>query len=149
LFREFAVTLSMTILVSAVVSLTLTPMMCARLLKQKPPAQQGRLFRASENIFQSIVNFYDRTLKFVLNHQLATLLVAIGTIGLTGFLYLAIPKGFFPVEDTGVILGVSEAPQGISFTRMADRQQKLAEVILKDSAVASLSSFIGVDGTNV
>src|SRR4051812_38705009 len=149
LFREFAVTLSATIIVSAVVSLTLTPMMCARLLKHKPAEQQGRLYRASERIFQSIINFYERTLTFVLRHQTATLFVAIATIALTALLYIVIPKGFFPVQDTGVILGVSEAPQGISFTRMAQRQQKLAEVILKDSAVSSLSSFIGVDGTNI
>src|SRR5439155_25939917 len=138
-----------TIVVSAVVSLTLTPMMCARLLKHKPPEKQGRLFRASENIYQSVVNFYERTLRFVLKHQFATLLIAVATLAATVLLYVIIPKGFFPVQDTGVILGISEAPQGISFTRMADRQQKLAEVILKDPAVQSLSSFIGVDGTNI
>jgi multidrug efflux pump len=148
LFREFAVTLSVTILVSAVVSLTLTPMMCARLLKHKPESERGPIYRASEHVFQSIINFYERTLKFVLQHQLATLLVAGGTLAATGLLYIVIPKGFFPVQDTGVILGVSEAPQSISFTAMAERQQALARVILKDPAVESLSSFIGVDGTN-
>ncbi len=148
LFREFAITLSVTILVSAVVSLTLTPMMCARLLHHKPESEQGRLYRASEHVFQSIINFYERTLKFVLEHQFATLLVAAGTLAATVLLYIVIPKGFFPVQDTGVILGVSEAPQSISFTAMAERQQALARVILKDPAVDSLSSFIGVDGTN-
>jgi multidrug efflux pump len=149
LFREFAVTLAVTILVSAVVSLTLTPMMCARLLKHKPAEKQGRLFRASEHIYQSIINFYERTLRFVLRHQFATLMVFIGTLAATTLLYIVIPKGFFPVQDTGVILGVSEAPQSISFPAMAERQQKLAAVILKDPAVQSLSSFIGVDGTNI
>jgi multidrug efflux pump len=148
LFREFAVTLSVTILVSAVVSLTLTPMMCAKLLHHKPASQQGRLFRASERAFQAIIDFYERTLRFVLRHQYTTLFVAVATLAATVLLYLAIPKGFFPVQDTGVILGVSEAPQSISFDAMSRRQQRLAEVILKDPAVESLSSFIGVEGTN-
>jgi multidrug efflux pump len=148
LFREFAVTLSVTIVVSAVVSLTLTPMMCAKLLKHKPEAQQGRFYRVSEHAFEAIIGFYGRTLRFVLRHQLATLLVAVGTLALTVYLYVIIPKGFFPVQDTGVILGVSEAAQDISFTAMSAKQESLAAVILKDPAVESLSSFIGVDGSN-
>ena len=148
LFREFAITLSVTILVSAVVSLTLTPMMCARLLKHKPADEQGRFYRASENAFNSVIAFYGRTLQWVLGHQTATLVVAVGTLALTGYLALIIPKGFFPVQDTGVILGISEAPQTTSFPAMAQRQQELAKVILKDPAVESLSSFIGVDGVN-
>jgi multidrug efflux pump len=148
LFREFAVTLSVTILVSAVVSLTLTPMMCAKLLRHKQESEQGRFYRASERAFQQIIAFYGRTLTRVLRHQPATLVVAVATLVLTVLLYLVIPKGFFPVQDTGVILGVSEAPQSISFAAMADRQQALAGVILADPAVESLSSFIGIDGTN-
>ncbi len=148
LFREFAVTLSATILVSAVVSLTLTPMMCSRLLRHRPESEQGRLFRASEHVFQSIIAFYGRTLQWVLKHQFATLTVAAATLVLTVLLYIVVPKGFFPVEDTGVIQGISEAPQDISFSAMAERQQDLTRVILKDPAVDTLSSFIGVDGTN-
>ena len=148
LFREFAVTLSVTILVSAIVSLTLTPMMCSRLLKHKPEAERGRLFRASERVYESIIHFYGRTLTFILRHQWETLVVAIATLVATILLYIYIPKGFFPVQDTGVILGVSEAPQSISFPLMSKRQQELVDVILKDPAVESLSSFIGIDGTN-
>ena len=148
LFREFAVTLSVTIVVSAIVSLTLTPMMCAKLLKHKPESQQGRLYQMSEHAFQSIINFYGRTLRWVLRHQTATLFVAVATLALTIWLYIIIPKGFFPVQDTGVILGVSEASQNVSFTAMSARQEALAAVILKDPAVESLSSFIGIDGTN-
>ena len=148
LFREFAVTLSVTIVVSAIVSLTLTPMMSARLLKHTPEAEQGRFYRISERAFESIIAFYDRTLTFVLKHQFATLMVAIATLVGTAILYIVIPKGFFPVQDTGVILGVSEAAQTVSFDSMSERQQKLAEVILKDPDVESLSSFIGIDGTN-
>ena len=148
LFREFAVTLSATILVSAVVSLTLTPMMCSRLLRHRPESEQGRLFRASERVFQNIIAFYGRTLRFVLKHQFATLTVAAATLVLTVLLYIAVPKGFFPVEDTGVIQGISEAPEDISFAAMTERQQDLTRIILKDPAVDSLSSFIGVDGTN-
>jgi multidrug efflux pump len=148
LFREFAVTLSVTILVSAAVSLTLTPMMCARLLHHRPPSQQGRFYRVSENAFRRVIEFYGRTLTWVLARQRATLIVAVATLVTTIVLYLVIPKGFFPVQDTGVILGISEAPQTISFTAMADRQQALARVILQDPAVQSLSSFIGIDGTN-
>jgi multidrug efflux pump len=148
LFREFAVTLSVTILISAVVSLTLTPMMCAKLLRYKPESQQGRFYKASERMFERIIAFYGRTLTWVLKHQPATLVVAVATLAATVLLYLFIPKGFFPIQDTGVILGVSEAPQDVSFTAMAERQQALAQVLLKDPAVESLSSFIGVDGTN-
>jgi len=148
LFREFAITLSATILLSAVVSLTLTPMMSAHLLHHKPDSERGRLYRGSERVFQRIITFYGRTLRWVLNHQPETLLVAAGTLVLTGFLYYIIPKGFFPVQDTGVVLGISEAPQTVSFPAMAERQQAVAKVILQDPAVESLSSFIGVDGTN-
>jgi len=148
LFREFAVTLSVTILVSAFVSLTLTPMMCAKLLRHQNPSQQGRLYRASERVFEGIIAFYGRTLTVVLRHRGLTIFVALGTLAMTGYLYIIIPKGFFPVQDTGVILGISEAPQTVSFGAMAQRQQALARVILKDPAVESLSSFIGIDGTN-
>ncbi|HXI43321.1 MAG TPA: efflux RND transporter permease subunit, partial [Bryobacteraceae bacterium] len=148
LFREFAVTLSVTILVSAVVSLTLTPMMCSKLLKHTPEATQGRIYRASERAFENVIAFYGRTLKWVLEWQTMTLLVAIATLGLTLLLFIYIPKGFFPVQDTGVIQGVSEAAQTVSFDEMAREQQQLVEVILKDPAVESLSSFIGIDGTN-
>jgi multidrug efflux pump len=148
LFREFAVTLSVTILVSAVVSLTLTPMMCAKFLKHTPEAQQGRLFRASEHAFKAVINGYGRTLRVVLRHQPLTLVIAVATLALTLYLYVIIPKGFFPVQDTGFILGVSEAPQTASFTSMSERQRSLVEVILRDPAVDSVSSFIGVDGTN-
>jgi multidrug efflux pump len=149
LFREFAVTLGVTILISAVVSLTLTPMMCARLLKHTPEEQQSRIFRASQHAYDRIIDFYARTLRWVLKHQPATLVVAVLTLVMTVFLYIIVPKGFFPVQDTGIILGISEAPQSISFDAMAARQQALAKVILKDPAVESLSTFIGVDGTNI
>jgi multidrug efflux pump len=149
LFREFAVTLGVTILVSAAVSLTLTPMMCAKLLHHTPAAQQGRLYRMSERAFERTIELYGRTLQWVLARRTTTLLVAAATLGLTVLLYLEIPKGFFPLQDTGVIQGISEAPQSISFAAMTERQQALGRVILQDPAVASLSSFIGVDGTNV
>ncbi|HUS12894.1 MAG TPA: MdtB/MuxB family multidrug efflux RND transporter permease subunit [Pyrinomonadaceae bacterium] len=148
LFREFAITLSVTILISAVVSLTLTPMMCSRLLREKSEAKQGRLYRASENVFKRIIDFYGETLRWVLKFRVATLLVAAATLIITVWLYIIVPKGFFPVQDTGVIQGISEASQTIAFPAMAEKQQALAEVILKDPAVESLSSFIGVDGTN-
>jgi multidrug efflux pump len=148
LFREFAVTLSVTILVSAAVSLSLTPMMCAKLLRHKTKEEQGRFYQASERVFERIIAFYGRTLTWVLRHQPATLLIAVATLVATFLLYLVIPKGFFPVQDTGVILGVSEAEQSVSFAAMAVRQQALARVILQDGAVESLSSFIGIDGTN-
>ena len=148
LFREFAVTLSVTILASAVVSLTLTPMMCSKLLKHKPEASQGRFYRASERAFNAVIDFYGRTLRWVLGWQLATLLVAAATLGVTIFLFFVIPKGFFPIQDTGVIQGVSEAAQSVSFPEMSRQQQQLTKVILQDAAVDNLSSFIGIDGTN-
>ncbi len=148
LFREFAITLAVTILVSAVVSLTLTPMMCSRILKDKKTATQSRFYHWSENIFNSIISSYGRGLKKVLEHRFITLLVTISTFVATVLLFIAIPKGFFPVQDTGVILGISEAPQTISFANMAERQQKLVDIVLQDPAVDNASSFIGVDGTN-
>jgi multidrug efflux pump len=148
LFREFAVTLAVTILVSAIVSLTLTPMMCSKLLKHSPEADQTRFYRITEHGWKAIISFYDRTLRVVLRHQTATLVVAAGTLVLTILLYLYIPKGFFPIQDTGVIQGVSEASQTVSFQEMANEQQALGKIILKDPAVESLSSFIGIDGTN-
>ena len=148
LFREFAVTLAVTILVSAFVSLTLTPMMCAKLLKARKDSHEGRFYRWSEDLYNRIIAAYGRTLKWVLQHQTATLIVTASTLVLTVYLYVVVPKGFFPVQDTGVILGISDAPQNISFEAMSARQQQLAAVILKDQDVDSLSSFIGVDGTN-
>ena len=148
LFREFAITLSVTILVSAVVSLTLTPMMCARLLRHQPKEAQGRWYRTSEAAFDWVIERYGTTLRWVLRHQTSTLAVAAVMLAATASLYYIVPKGFFPIQDTGVILGVSEAPQSISFAGMSQRQQELAKVILQDPAVESLSSFIGVDGTN-
>ena len=148
LFREFAVTLAVTIILSAVVSLTLTPMMCSRILRHTPPEQQGRFFKASERAFDKMIEFYGRTLKFVLRFQTITLLVALGTLALTIFLYIVIPKGLFPTQDTGVIQGISQAPETISFPAMAQKQQQLAHVVLQDPAVESISSFIGADGTN-
>jgi multidrug efflux pump len=148
LFREFAVTLAVTIIISAVVSLTLTPMMSARILRRESAERQGKIYRASEHVFESMIAFYGRTLKFVLGYQTITLFVALGTLGLTIFLYIVIPKGFFPTQDTGVIQGISQAPETISFPAMAEKQQELAKIILADPAVESLSSFIGADGTN-
>ncbi|UZJ58118.1 MdtB/MuxB family multidrug efflux RND transporter permease subunit [Pseudomonas sp. KU26590] len=149
LFREFAITLAVAILISLVVSLTLTPMMCARLLKREPKEEeQGRFYRASGAWIDWLVAAYGRKLQWVLRHQPLTLLVAVATLGITVLLYLAVPKGFFPVQDTGVIQGISEAPQSVSFASMSQRQQALAKIILKDPAVASLSSYIGVDGDN-
>ncbi len=148
LFREFAVTLGVTILISAVVSLTLTPMMCARILKHVPEERQGRFYHASGRFFERLIASYGCSLRWVLRRRGATLCVAVGTLLLTVILYLLIPKGFFPVQDTGAIQGISEAAQTISFPAMAEKQQLLARVILKDPAVESLSSFIGVDGTN-
>ncbi|MGC2660803.1 MAG: multidrug efflux RND transporter permease subunit [Bryobacteraceae bacterium] len=148
LFREFAVTLSVTILVSAVVSLTLTPMLCAKLLRHRKKEEEGRFYRASEKIFERTIAFYGRTLEWVLRHRNATLLVAVATLALTIFLYIIIPKGFFPVQDTGEIQGITEADQSVSFQAMSTLQQRLNEVILQDPAVENLSSFIGVDNTN-
>jgi multidrug efflux pump len=148
LFREFAVTLAVTIILSAVVSLTLTPMMAARILKRHAGEQQGRIYKLSERGFNAMIGFYARTLKVVLRYQTVTLFVALGTLILTVVLYTIIPKGFFPVQDTGVIQGISQAPQTIGSKSMAAKQQELAGVILADPAVESLSSFIGADGTN-
>ncbi len=148
LFREFAITLAVAILISAVVSLTLTPMMCAKLLRHTPAAEQGRFYRASGRLFEKVIARYGVMLDWVLDRQRATLWVALGTLALTVLLYLFVPKGFFPVQDTGLIQGISEARQSISFAAMAERQQALARVVLEDPAVASLSSFIGVDGIN-
>ena len=148
LFREFAITLAVSILISAVVSLTLTPMMCAKLLRHTPPEAQGRFYRWSGGLFERAIARYGVMLNWVLDRQGATLIVAILTLVLTVVLYIVIPKGFFPVQDTGAIQGISEAPQTISFAAMAQRQQALAAVVLEDPSVASLTSFIGVDGTN-
>ena len=149
LFREFAITLAVAILISLVVSLTLTPMMCARLLKREPKEEeQSRFYKASGAWIDWMIEAYGRKLQWVLKHQPLTLLVAIATLGLTVVLYLVVPKGFFPVQDTGVIQGISEAPQSISFAAMSQRQQALAKIILADPAVESLSSYIGVDGDN-
>src|SRR5438876_10440904 len=148
LFREFAVTLAVTILVSAFVSLTLTPMMCAKLLRHQKKEEEGWFYRKSEDAFNSVIAFYGRTLQFVLRFRTTTLIVTVATLVGTILLYIYVPKGFFPVQDTGVILGVSEGPQNVSFVAMAQRQQTLTDVILKDPAVDSLSSFIGIDGTN-
>ncbi len=148
LFREFAVTLAVTILISAVVSLTLTPMMCSRILRHDAEEKQTRFYRWSEGVFDRMIAFYGRTLRVVLRYQTITLLVAAATLVLTVFLYIVIPKGFFPVQDTGVIQGISQASQSISFAGMAEKQKELAKIILQDPAVESLSSFIGADGIN-
>ena len=148
LFREFAVTLAVTIVISAVVSLTLTPMMCSLILKHDAEEKQTRLYRWSEHVFNSMIAFYGRTLRVVLRYQTITLLVELGTIVLTVAMYIYIPKGFFPVQDTGVIQGISQAGQSISFNQMAEKQQELARIILQDPSVANLSSFIGADGIN-
>jgi multidrug efflux pump len=148
LFREFAITLSFTILISAVVSLTLTPMLSARMLKSRENIRHGRLYQFSENTFERIIAFYGETLQVVLRVQPLILLVALGTLALTIYLYTVIPKGLFPIQDTGEIQGISEADQNVSFDAMAQRQQALGKIILQDPAVESLSSFIGVDGTN-
>ncbi|WP_414155975.1 MdtB/MuxB family multidrug efflux RND transporter permease subunit [Pseudomonas sp. BNK-44-a] len=149
LFREFAITLAVAILISLVVSLTLTPMMCARLLKREPKEEeQSRFYRASGAWIDWLIERYSHALTWVLKHQPLTLLVAVASLALTVFLYIIVPKGFFPVQDTGVIQGISEAPQSISFSAMSERQQALSKVILQDPAVQSLSSYIGVDGDN-
>ncbi|HUB97254.1 MAG TPA: MdtB/MuxB family multidrug efflux RND transporter permease subunit [Stellaceae bacterium] len=149
LFREFAITLSVTILISAVVSLTVVPMACAKLLRTPEQTKESRLQRWSRERFDALIESYGRGLSWVLDHAITTLLVAVATLALTAVLYIVIPKGFFPVQDTGLIQGVTEASQGISFDAMADAQEQLADAILKVPDVASLSSFIGVDGTNV
>jgi Cation/multidrug efflux pump len=149
LFREFAVTLAVTIIISAIVSLTLTPMMSSRILKHTPPEQQGRFFKSSERVFESMIAFYGRTLTVVLRYRTITLLVALGTLVLTVFLYIIIPKGFFPVQDTGVIQAITQASPTIGSKSMAIKQKELAKIILEDPAVESISSFIGADGTNI
>ena len=148
LFREFAITLAVTIILSAVVSLTLVPMLCARLLKHVPPEQEGRFHRRTQEWFDNVIARYGRALNFVLDRQALTLVVAVLTLGLTVFLYIIVPKGFFPIQDTGAIQGISEATPTVSYAAMAERQQTLAAAILKDPAVESLSSYIGVDGSN-
>ncbi|MBU6456706.1 MAG: MdtB/MuxB family multidrug efflux RND transporter permease subunit [Bradyrhizobium sp.] len=148
LFREFAITLSVTILISAVVSLTLVPMACAKLLKPKTETHENAFQRYSREGFDKIIEIYGHALNWVLDRQTFVLLIALGTFALTAVLYIVIPKGFFPLQDTGVIQAISEAPQSVSYAAMAERQQQLASVILKDPEVDSLSSFIGVDGTN-
>ncbi len=148
LFREFAVTLAVTILVSAVVSLTLTPMMAAKLLKHTPESEQSRFYKKSEEFFEYVIARYATGVRWVLQHQTLTLLVTLATFGLTLYLYLIVPKGFFPVQDTGVLLAITEAPQSISFPAMGERQQQVASIILKDPDVESLSSFIGIDANN-
>ena len=148
LFREFAITLAVTILISAVVSLTLVPMLCARLLRHREEQKQGRIAREAESIYNQVIVQYDRLLNWVLDHQPLTLLIALGTLALTVLLYIVIPKGFFPVQDTGLVQGITQAGPTVSFTAMSQRQQALAKQILSDSDVVSLSSFIGVDGTN-
>ena len=150
LFREFAVTLSVTILISAIVSLTLTPMMCALFLKAKSDEEEkpSRFFIATEKMWDKVLNSYDRSLHWVLHHQTATLWVALSTLVLTVCLYIIVPKGFFPTQDTGIIQGISEARSGISFPAMSSLQQQLAKIVIEDPAVESVSSFIGIDGTN-
>src|SRR5271169_1078645 len=148
LFREFAITLAISILISALVSLTLTPMMCARFLRHTPKAQQSRFYHQSGEFFERVIERYGRLLNWVLDRQAATLAVAIITLLLTVVLYILIPKGFFPIQDTGAIQGITEAPETVSFAAMSERQQALARIILQDPSVESLSSFIGVDGTN-
>ncbi|GKW28475.1 MdtB/MuxB family multidrug efflux RND transporter permease subunit [Pectobacterium brasiliense] len=148
LFREFAITLAVSILISAVVSLTLTPMMCARMLSHQSLRKQNRFTRASERFFTRLIDAYGVWLRKVLNHPWLTLSIALGTLLLTVLLYIWIPKGFFPIQDNGIIQGTVQAPQTVSFSNMADRQQRVASIIMKDPAVESVSSFIGVDGTN-
>jgi len=148
LFREFAVTLAVTILISAVVSLTLVPMLCAKLLKHEPADAQKRRHQSGK-WFAAVIDWYGHKLSWVLEHQQATLVVATATVAVTALLYILIPKGFFPDQDTGLIQGVSDATESVSYAEMADRQQALAQAILKDPDVESLSSFIGVDGNNV
>jgi multidrug efflux pump len=148
LFREFAITLAVTIVISAVVALTLVPMMCAKILRHRDPAEMSLVARKNQQWFDALIAHYGRLLNWVLDHQPLTLLVAVGTLALTVFLYIVIPKGFFPVQDTGLIQGISEAEPSVSFEAMAQRQQALAAAVLQDPDVVSLSSFIGVDGTN-
>jgi multidrug efflux pump subunit AcrB len=146
LFQEFAITISVSLLLSLVISLTLTPMMCARLLKDEAHRQHGRLYRLSERAFDGLLALYEHGLKVVLRHRFITLMVMLGTIALTGYLYVVIPKGFFPQQDTGQIVGITEASQDISFAAMVQRQQALVDVLLKDPAIESVSNYIGPGG---
>jgi multidrug efflux pump len=148
LFREFAVTLSVTILISAFVSLTLTPMMAARILRHTPESEQTRFYHYTEGLFKRVIAAYGRSLRWVFRFEIPMLLIAAAMLVLTIVLYIEIPKGFFPTQDTGIIQGISQAPESISFTAMSRKQQQLAHEILKDPAVESLSSFIGADGVN-
>jgi len=148
LFREFAITLGVTIVISAVVSLTLTPMMCSRMLRHKPVEKQGRFYRETEALFERTIDAYGRSLRWVLAHKTPTLMVALGLIALTVFQYIEIPKGFFPTQDTGIIQGITQAPESISLAAMAQKQSQLCAELLKDPAVKDMSSFIGADGTN-
>jgi multidrug efflux pump subunit AcrB len=148
LFRQFAVTLAVTIVISALISLTLTPMMASRLLHFTPEEKQGRFYHESGRILQKVIDFYGRTLKVVLRYQTLTLFIALGTLVLTAVLYITVPKGFFPTQDTGIIQGISQAAGSTSFTQMTQLQQNLGKVLLADPAVESISSFIGADGTN-
>ena len=148
LFREFAITLAVSIIVSMLVSLTLTPMLCAYLLRHIPEEKQSRFYRKGGQVFDRLIAGYDRMLTVVLNHQRLTLLVALATLVFTGLLYLMVPKGFFPSQDTGMVQGITMASQNVSFSEMGRRQQALADVILKDKDVESVASTIGVDGNN-
>ena len=145
LFREFAVAVSVALVLSLLISLTLTPMMCARLLKPQRE-RHGRLYRLSERGFDGLLNLYESGLKIVLRHRFTTLMVMLGTIVLTGYLYIVIPKGFFPQQDTGLIIGLSEAAQDISYSAMAERQMAVINAVLEDPAVASVGSAIGAGG---
>ncbi len=149
LFREFAITLSVTILISAMVSLTLVPMMCARMLRARADSRETGFARRNRELFERLVHGYDRALVWVLDHQRMTLTIAVATLAVTAYLYMVVPKGFFPIQDTGIIQGISEAAQSTSYGAMAERQQALAAAILKDPDVENLSSFIGVDGSNI
>ena len=148
LFHEFAITMVVAILLSAVVSLTLTPMLCARLLKHTPEEKHGRLYHATGRFFDGMIEQYGRMLHWVLDHRGLTWIVFLATMAITALLYFAVPKGFFPEQDTGTIQATTEADQSISFASMAERQQALVAALLTDPAVQSISSFIGVDGTN-
>jgi multidrug efflux pump len=149
LFREFAITLAVTIVISAIVALTLVPMMCAKILRYQRPSEMSWIGRKSQEWFDRVIAEYGRLLAWVLDHQSLTLVVAVATLALTVFLYIVIPKGFFPVQDTGLIQGISVASPSVSFAAMSERQQALADAILRDPDVTSLTSFIGVDGTNM
>lgn len=149
LFREFALTLSITVLISAVVSLTLTPMLCARLLRHKTENEMSAFERKSGHTIDLIIHQYDKSLQWVFNHQPGVLIIAVCTLFFTGFLFFMMPKGFFPVQDTGVIQGITEARQSIPFEEMKEKQKQIAAIVLEDEAVENLSSFIGIDGTNI